>query len=223
MATIKEQMERIYERMALEAIPWNNPALPEALERAVTERRPRPRSVIEFGCGAGNNVIGLARLGFDATGVDVAERAVAIATASARRAGVPCRFVAADVLGALPALTAQYDLAFDWELLHHIFPGDRERYLANVLRLLAPDGTYLSVCFSEDDPQFGGTGKYRTTRIGTVLYFSSEAEIAALLAGRFAIEELKTIDIVGKQGSHRAVSVLARRLHPAGMSPAAMR
>ena len=211
METIKEQMERIYREIVLADIPWNNDAAPELLERAVTGRIPRPRTVIELGCGAGNNVTSLARLGFDVTGVDIAENAVAIAGESARRAGVACRFVAADVLGELALLTDPYDFAFDWELLHHIFPEDRRKYVPNVHRLLNRDGMYLSVCFSEDDPQFGGVGKYRRTSIGTELYFSSEPEIASLLSPLFAIVELKTIDVHAKRGSHRAIYALARK------------
>ena len=210
---IREQMERIYSEMALADIPWNNEAAPELLVSAVTGRIPRPRTVIELGCGAGNNVISLARLGFDVTGVDIAENAVAIACESARRAGVACRFVAADVLGELAAVGDTYDFAYDWELLHHIFPQDRETYIRNVHRLLGRDGNYLSVCFSEEDPQFGGTGagKFRQTSIGTVLYFSSEQEIRSLLAPLFRVDEVQTIDLRAKRGSHRAVWTLATK------------
>lgn len=209
--SIKEQMEQIYRDIALQDIPWNNQAAPELLVSAVTGRMPRPRTVIELGCGAGNNVTSLARLGFDVTGVDIAENAVAIACESARRAGVACRFVAADVRGDLAALAGPFDFAFDWELLHHIFPEDRQRYVANVGRLLRADGTYLSVCFSEDDPQFGGMGKYRKTPIGTELYFSSEREVESLVSRFFAIDELKTIDLRARRGSHRAIFLLARK------------
>ena len=211
MTTIKEQMERIYRDVAPDAIPWNAAGAPEILTNAVTSRVPRPRTVVDLGCGAGNYVMALSRLGFDVTGVDIAEQAIAMASRAASEAGLSCRFVAADLLGELPALNGPYDLAYDWELLHHIVPEDRERYLANVWRLLHADGSYLSVCFSEEDPQFGGTGKYRTTSLGTVLYFSSEQEIEALLAKRFTVQEVKTIDLRGKHGPHRAIWALARK------------
>jgi cyclopropane fatty-acyl-phospholipid synthase-like methyltransferase len=157
--------------------------------------------------------VGLARLGYDVTGVDIAENAIALANASARKAGVPCRFLAADVLGDLAAIPGPFDFAFDWELLHHLFPEDRATYVGNVHRLLEQGGDYLSVCFSEEDPQFGGAraGKYRKTSIGTELYFSSEQEIGSLLAPLFDVEELKTIDLRAKRGCHRAIWALARK------------
>jgi SAM-dependent methyltransferase len=211
--TIKEQMERIYGDLAPADIPWNNEAAPALLLDAVVNRAPPPRKVIELGCGAGNNVIGLARLGLDVTGVDIAETAIAVASASARRAGVACTFVAADVLGDLATIAGPFDFAYDWELLHHIFPADRETYVRNVHRLLDRSGSYLSVCFSEEDPQFGGAGagKFRKTSIGTELYFSSEQEIRSLLAPLFLVDELKTIDLRAKRGSHRAIYLLARK------------
>ena len=208
---IKEQMEKIYRDVALDEIPWNIEAAPEILTRAVMSRTTTPSKLIEFGCGAGNYVMALARTGRDVTGVDIAENAIDIARRSALKAGVTCRFVAADVLGELPAIADRYDFGYDWELLHHIFPEDRESYVRNVCRLLNPNATHLSVSFAEDDPQFGGVGKYRETPLGTVLYFSSEAEVESLFARCFAIEELKTIELAGKRGSHRAVYALLRK------------
>ena len=204
-------MERIYRDLALDDIPWHAAVAPELLTNAVTTRAPRPRTVIDLGCGAGNYVITLSRMGFDVTGVDIAETAIEIARQSAWRAGVTCRYVAADVLGEPPAIVDRYDFAYDWELLHHILPEDRDRYLRTVYGLLNPSGTYLSVCFSEDDLQFGGVGKYRSTPLGTVLYFSSEEEIRALVAKRFVIDELKTIELRGQHGSHKAIYALARK------------
>jgi hypothetical protein len=90
-------------------------------------------------------------------------------------------------------------------------PEDRETYARNVHSLLNPGATYFSVCFSEEDPQFGGTGKIRRTPIGTVLYFSSESEIRELFSPCFAIRDLKTIEVRGKFGPHRAVYLLANR------------
>jgi SAM-dependent methyltransferase len=98
-----------------------------------------------------------------------------------------------------------FDFAYDWELLHHIFPEQRRKYVENVAGLLNPKGHYLSVCFSERDPQFGGSGKYRETPLGTVLYFSSEVELRDLFEPFFHINELKTIQVSGKIAPHLAI------------------
>lgn len=208
---IKDEMDRIYRNVPPDRIPWNTEEPPVVLRTLVETDRVRPCRAIELGCGAGHYVIYLASRGFDAVGVDISDAAIGMAVANAARKGVRCRFVAADALGDLNAIRDMFDFAYDWEFLHHVFPPERGKYVRNVHRLLGPGGRYLSVCFSEDDPQFGGAGKYRRTSLGTVLYFSSEKELAGLFEGLFEIEELATIDVEGKTASHKAVYAFMKK------------
>ena len=206
-----DDIDGIYRRIPLDKIPWNIETPPDALVGLVRTGKVKPCRTVDLGCGAGNYAIYLAGLGFDVTGVDSSPTAIHYAREKAEQAGVTCRFVVADLLGDLHEVQGKFDFGFDYELLHHIMPEDREIYVKNVASLLSPGATYLSVCFSEEDPQFGGSGKIRETPIGTVLYFSSETEICELLSPYFIIGELKTIDISGKYGSHRAVYALSYR------------
>ena len=66
----------------------------------------------------------------------------------------------------------------------------------------------MSVCFSEASTQFGGVGKYRKTTIGTVLYFSNEAEIESLFCRLFHVVELKQVDIKASKGSIKLFMLL---------------
>jgi len=204
-------IDRIYREMPLAAIPWNNEVPPDALVNLVEDGTIWPCKAIDLGCGAGNYAIWLAEQGFDVTGIDGSPTAIGIAQNHAKERGVRCRFIVADLLGDMPGVEGPFGFAFDWELLHHIFPEDRETYIRNVHRLTAPGALYFSACFSEEDPQFGGTGKYRATRIGTTLYFSSESEIRDLVSPCFTIRTLETVDISGKFGPHRAIMLLAER------------
>ncbi len=208
---IKDQMEQIYKSIPLEKIPWNRESPPEVLQTLIKTNKIKACKAIELGCGAGNYVIYLASHGFDAVGVDISESAIEIARRSASKKGVRGKFIVADVLGDMANVQETFDFAYDWELLHHIFPPDREKYINNVYRLLNPEGQYLSVCFSEESAQFGGVGKYRKTPLDTVLYFSSESEMVALFALHFEIEELMTIDIQGKVATHKAIYALLKK------------
>jgi SAM-dependent methyltransferase len=208
---MKEQMERIYRDIPLDRIPWNIATPPEILVTAITGNIPRTSRAIELGCGAGNYTIYFSKMGYDFTGADISENAIRIAGNAASAAGAICKFVVADVTGDLSEFHSTFDLVYDWELLHHIFPENREKYIDNVDRLLNADGRYLSVCFSEDSPQFGGSGKYRRTPLGTVLYFSSEKEMELLFSRCFEICDLKTIDIKGKQATHKAIYAFMRK------------
>lgn len=204
-------IDRIYRNVPLDKIPWNNATPPAALVELVESGKARPCRAVDLGCGAGNYAIYLAAHGFDVTGVDSSPSAIRIATENARRQDVRCRFIVADLIGDLHEIRERFDFAFEWEFLHHIFPDDRETYVRNVSKILNRGALYLSVSFSETDPQFGGTGKFRTTPIGTTLYFSSEPELRDLFSPFFLIHELKTIEVSGRFGPHRAVYVLSER------------
>ena len=198
------EIDKIYRNMPLEEIPWNIETPPDALVELVESGKVKPCKTIDFGCGAGNYAIYLASIGFDVTGIDISPSAIKTAKENAKKKRVKCNFLVADVLGDLDEVKQTFDFAYDWELLHHTYPEKRKKYVENVYRILNPGGNYLSVCFSEKDPQFGGSGKYRETPLGTILYFSSEDESRDLFEPYFNIKELKTIEISGKFAPHLA-------------------
>jgi SAM-dependent methyltransferase len=201
---IQDEMDRIYNSMPLEKIPWNIETPPGALVELVDGGEVKPCKAIDLGCGAGNYAIYLEARGFDITAIDISQAAIKIAKENAGRKGVKANFFVADVLGDLDEVKETFDFAYDWEVLHHIFPEKRKKYVENVYRILNPGGKYLSVCFSEKDPQFGGSGKCRETPLGTVLYFSSDDELRGLFEPFFKIKELKVIEVSGKFVSHLA-------------------
>jgi len=205
------EMNKVYEMIPLEKIPWNVETPPAVLVELVQSGKLKPCKAIDLGCGAGNYAIYLAGKGFDVTGVDISSVAIKHARENALKKGVKCRFLVTDLLGDLHEIDETFDFAYDWELLHHIFPSDRETYAKNVHKLLNPGGKYLSVCFNEGDRSFGGTGRYRKTGIGTVLYFSSIDELIALFKPYFNIIDAKIITIKGKGIEHLANYVFMER------------
>ncbi|MBD3217881.1 MAG: methyltransferase domain-containing protein [candidate division Zixibacteria bacterium] len=204
-------MDEIYRDMSLEQIPWNRSEPPQILVDAVESGNIKPCKTVDLGCGAGNYSIWLAKHGFNVTGIDISERAVQHARQAAEGADVKCNFHVRDIIGDLSEFKGSFDFALDWELLHHIFPEDRPKYVKNVHDMLKPDGRYFSLGFSEGDPSFGGEGKFRETPIGTVLYFSSEDELEELFHPFFKIIAINTVEIAGKHGPHEAISSWLKR------------
>lgn len=204
-------MDEIYKKMPLTEIPWNNENPPNVLVELVESQKVRPCKTLDMGCGAGNYAIYLAGKGFDVTGVDISPAAIKIAEENAGKKEVTCRFSVVDVTGDLKEIDGTFDFIFDWEMLHHLFPVQRKKYVENVNRKLNAQGQYLSLCFSEKDTQFGGQGKFRKTHIGTQLYFSSEEELRELFEPYFHIVELKTMQVEGKFGSHLANYVFMKK------------
>ena len=199
---IHEEMERIYTDTPPADIPWNIESPPQELISLVEAGHIRPCKAIDLGCGAGNYAIYLASQGFDMMGVDVSSAAIALARDNAKKKGVKCNFLVADVLDGLDGYAGAFEFAYDWSLLHHVFPENRKRYVETVHRVLASGGKYFSVCFSEQDGAFGGSGKVRETPLGTVLYFSSEEGLRELFEPHFLVRTLKTAVVEGKREPH---------------------
>jgi SAM-dependent methyltransferase len=200
----EEQMriDEIYKNRPLEEIPWNMETPPEPLVELVDSGKVQPCKTIDMGCGAGNYAVYLAEKGFEVTGVDYSPTAIEIAGENANKKGVKCNFIVADVVEEADKINQTWDFAYGWGLLHHIFPEQRQRYVENVYRILNPKGKYLSVCFSQEDTGFGGSGKFRKTSLGSVLYFSSEDELRELFKSYFKVIDLRTIEISGKFEPH---------------------
>ena len=209
--SVRDEMDRIYSELAPDEIPWSMAAPPPALVELVESGRVAPCRAVDLGCGAGNHAVWLAIQGFDVTGIDVSAAAVARAEALAQSKGAACRFSVAELLEPTTLFDACFEFAYDWLVLHHVFPADRPRYAANVHRMLRPGALYLSVCFSEDDRGIAGEGKRRQPQIGTQLYLSSEQEIRELFEPLFDVLELGAVDVVGTRSPHKAVRALMRK------------
>ena len=175
---------------------------PELLVELVDSGKVQPCKAIDLGCGAGNYAIYLAGRGFEVTGVDFSPTAIRIAKENAEKKGVKCNFFVADAVDELGKINQTWDFAYDWGLLHHILPEQRQKYVKSVSRILNPKGKFLSLCFSEKDTGFGGSGKYRKTRLGSFLYFSCEDELKQFFEPYFQIIDIRTVEISGKFESH---------------------
>lgn len=193
-----ENVDAIYRDIPLEKIPWNIESPPPELVDMVESGSLQPGRAVDLGCGLGNYTTWLAQQGFDAVGLDGSPNAIRIAKERAKEKKIDCRFFVADLTSPLEQTFDPFDFALEWSLLHHIHPEQRAQYMKNVASLLTKGGRYLSVCFNESDPYFGGKEKFRRTPIGTVLYFSNLDELHSLYKPHFEILESKIIHSPGK-------------------------
>lgn len=206
----RDILNNLYRTAHPDDIPWNFQEPPDVLKHLFRKHLSLGCSVLELGCGLGHYVHYLADLGYAASGFDYSEAAIEIARETARGKRLDCRFFRADITDVLPASFGPYDVIYDWEFLHHIYPEQRGACCRNVQSLLDRDGTYFSVCFSEEDSSFGGSGKFRKSSLGTTLYFSNENELRTLFSRFFTVLDIRTIDVPGKKDTHRAVAAVMR-------------
>jgi len=140
--------------------PWDI-GRPQPAFLALAEAGDIRGRVLDVGCGTGEHVLMAAGIGLDATGIDSAAAAIALAEAKARDRGVAARFLVWNALQ-LASLGEQFDTVLDCGLFH-VF-GDDERYVfADSLRaVIRPGGRYFMLCFSDRQP--GLYGPRRVTR-----------------------------------------------------------
>ena len=109
-------------------------------------------TVLDVGCGAGDNAIYLAGRGFDVTGVDVSAKAISIAKQKAREAAVDVTFITLDALK-IGTLAKKFDTVIDFGLFHNL-KGDRERYVRTLSDVCASKGQLLMSCFSDQAGEY---------------------------------------------------------------------
>ncbi|WP_372643842.1 class I SAM-dependent methyltransferase [Ancylomarina sp.] len=161
MKESNERFNRIYSEQSPENIPWNALSLPIAIKELITNKIVEACKAIDIGCGFGNYSRELAKVGFEMTGVDFSNVAIEKAKKLANKDNLSIEFLVADFTQKLNINLSEFNFAFDYGLLHHIFPQDRKMYARNVAKLLNENAFYLSIAFNEEDDYFEGKGKYR--------------------------------------------------------------
>lgn len=197
MSEEKEIFEKIYEKPGA---VWTRTEPQQELIELVEKGKIKPCKAIDIGCGEGWYSIYLASKGFDVLGIDLSEKAIQYAKKNAANEMVNVRFVAMDIAD-LDKLKEKFDFVLEWGVMHHIMLPQRREYIKNVANLLNPNGKYISVCFNEQSPEFGGPGKkYRESPLGTKIYYSSQSELRELFKPHFRIIEAKIITMTGGKG-----------------------
>ncbi|HEX2610535.1 MAG TPA: class I SAM-dependent methyltransferase, partial [Gemmatimonadales bacterium] len=106
-------------------------------------------TVLDAGCGTGENALHVASLGFSVLGVDVAETALAIAREKAADRGVEIELAVADALH-LERLGRRFETVLDCGLFHTFDDDERPAYVASLASVIERDGTLYVLCFSDE-------------------------------------------------------------------------
>jgi ubiquinone/menaquinone biosynthesis C-methylase UbiE len=123
-------------------------------ERALnTPGMPRAGCLLEVGSGDGGLAMSLAEAtDFEVWGIDIVPLAVRLAMRRATAAGQNVKHQVGNVL-ALPYVDAAFHIVVDGHCSHCIIPGDRERFLAEIHRVLRPDGAFVLMSMVGDPPE----------------------------------------------------------------------
>ena len=117
-------------------------------------------SVLDIGCGTGDNAIFLADEGHEVLGIDAAPAAIGKAREKAAgHSGV--QFLVLDARD-IRLLDRQFDTVTDCGFFHTLSDEERPVYVNNLAAVLPHGGRYFMLCFSELEP--GGYGPRRVTQ-----------------------------------------------------------
>ncbi len=113
----------------------------------------RGPTVLDVGCGSGDNAIYLASRGFAVTGVDFSAKAISIAKKKADNAKVAATFLALDALK-IGTLGKRFDTVIDFGLFHNLGHDDRRRYVRTLSEVCVSKGQFLLGCLGDEAGEY---------------------------------------------------------------------
>ena len=121
-------------------------------QRALVRIAPRIQgSILDVGCGTGDNVIFFSLRGHLVYGVDFVPEAIDRAKTKAAEQGSQACFLVMDALS-LQELSLQFDNVIDCGLFHVLSDTDRVKYIQSLAGVLTPGGYLWLMCFSDKEP-----------------------------------------------------------------------
>jgi len=147
-------------------------------------------SILDIGCGPGDNALFFASRGHAVTGADFLEGPIARAKQKAAERGIAAAFVVKDALQ-LRNWTERFDNVIDSGLFHTfshahgLSDEDRARYVEGLKTVLKPGGRLFLLCFSDQMP--GTQGPRRISQAELRSSFADGWEIESIQPAEFDV------------------------------------
>lgn len=164
-------------------------------------------SVLDSGCGTGENALFFASRGQKVTGIDFLAEPVNLAKQKAAERGLTATFLVMDAL-ALKELPVVFDNLIDSGLFHVFSDEDRRRYVEGLASVLKPGGRLFLLCFSDAEP--GDHGPRRVSRKEIEDAFAEGWVIESVEPSRYEVRPDPN-DSGFQEGGPKAWFVVARR------------
>jgi SAM-dependent methyltransferase len=165
-------------------------------------------SILDAGCGTGENALFFASRGQKVTGIDFLTEPIIRARKKAAERGVTATFLVMDAL-ALKGLPEVFDSVIDSGLLHVFSDEDRRSYVEGLATVLKPGGRLFLLCFSDEEP--GTQGPRRVSRKEIEVAFAEGWSVESIEPSRFEVRpDLK--DLTFSEGGPMAWFAVIRRV-----------
>jgi SAM-dependent methyltransferase len=164
-------------------------------------------SILDAGCGTGENALFFASRGHQVTGIDYLAEPIKRAKQKAAERGLAATFLVMDAL-ALKDLPEVFDSVIDSGLFHVFNDDDRRRYVEGLATVINPGGRLFLLCFSNEEP--GTQGPRRVSQPEIESAFAEGWNVESIEASRYEVRpDLK--DLVFSEGGPKAWFVVVRR------------
>ncbi len=178
----REQFEQMYQDQA----PWDTGRPQPAIIR-LTEAGQIRGSVLDVGCGTGENVLYVAAKGHESWGLDFVPVAIERAKAKAAQRGIDAHFLVGNALE-LSRLGRQFDTVIDCGLFHTFTDEERPVFVEGLGEVLRSGGLLYIICFSDEEP--GTEGPRRITQQEIRDAFQDVWKVKQIVPTRFESAEL---------------------------------
>jgi cyclopropane fatty-acyl-phospholipid synthase-like methyltransferase len=171
----KEHFQQAYDGKA----PWDigkpQPVFVDAAEQITG-------SLLDAGCGTGENALFFAGRGHEVTGIDFLEHPIAEAKRKALDRGLEATFLVMDALH-LEDIPEVFDSVIDCGLFHVFSDDDRSRYVDGLASVVKPGGKMFMMCFSDKEPP--GDGPRRVSQDEIHDAFAKDWHVESIQQTRF--------------------------------------
>ena len=183
--------------------PWDIPNPQPAFVEAAAQIT---GSILDAGCGTGENALFLAKLGQQVTGIDFLEEPIKRAKHKAAERGLPANFLVMDAL-ALKRIPQVFDNVIDCGLFHVFNDAHRKQYVEGLAGAVRQNGKLFLMCFSDEEP--GTVGPRRVSKTEIHAAFADGWKIESITPTRFeVIPEFK--DMFSEGGPKAWLVVVSR-------------
>jgi len=139
----REMWAATYEETPYRELPWYDPGPSPQVARAVADGFLAPNSsVLDVGCGAGSNVLYLARQGYESHGIDLSPGAVRSALERAQDERLSIDVAVGDALD-LPFPAGRFEGVIDNGCFHTLPVRRRSEYARQIAKVLRPGGAFV--------------------------------------------------------------------------------
>jgi SAM-dependent methyltransferase len=146
-------------------------------------------SVLDLGCGRGEDTLYLARRGCTVTAVDISATNVTHVRDTASRQGLDVTVLQHDIAESLPFGDASFDVVYAHLSLHYFDDPTTKRLFGEIRRVLKPAGFLFAKCKSVNDPLYG-----KGEKVGPDMFL--EDHVRHFFSEEYMRECLKDFDVV---------------------------